>query len=73
MICVGNANDVDGLANILRFRVSFLLMKYLGLCCELYLRPKSVLDEKIEPWLAGWKRVYLAKGGMISLIKSYPI
>ncbi|KAG2695985.1 hypothetical protein I3760_07G037500 [Carya illinoinensis] len=48
-------------------------MTYLGLPLGSALRALSVWNtviEKIEKRLVGWKRVYLSKGGRITLIKS---
>jgi hypothetical protein len=70
---VGNVNNVDGLANILGCWVSSLPMKYLGLPLETSFKAKLICDgviEIIEHWLAGWKRIYLSKGGRITSIKS---
>jgi hypothetical protein len=65
--------NFDGLAKILGFRVSSLPMKYLGLQLGASFKVKSIWDgiiEKIECLLVGWKRMYLSKGGIITLIKS---
>jgi hypothetical protein len=46
-------------------------MKYLGLPLGASFKAKSIWDgiiEKIERRLAGWKRLYLSKGGRITLI-----
>jgi hypothetical protein len=70
---VGNVNNVFGLASIFGCGVSFLPMKYLGLRLEAFFKTKSIWDgviEKIEHRFAGWKRIYLSKGGKITLIKS---
>jgi hypothetical protein len=70
---VGNVNNVDGLANIMGCMVSYLPMKYLGLPLEAPFKARSIWDgviEKNECRLAKWKRMYLYKGGRITLIKS---
>jgi hypothetical protein len=70
--CVGPVEDVESLARILGCRVSFLPMKYLALPVLASLKAKSICDgiiENIGHWLASWKRLYLSKGGQITLIK----
>jgi hypothetical protein len=50
-------------------------LKYLGLPLGVSFKAKSFWDgviEKIECRLAGWKMMYLPKGGKITLIKSFP-
>ena len=48
-------------------------MKYLGLPLGAKFKDKTIWNpilEKIELRLAGWKRLYLSKGGRVTLIKS---
>ena len=48
-------------------------MKYLGLPLGAKFKDKSIWNpilEKIERKLAGWKKLYLSKGGRVTLIKS---
>jgi hypothetical protein len=48
-------------------------LKYLGLPLGAFFKAKHIWDgviEKIERQLASWIRLYLSKGGMITLIKS---
>jgi hypothetical protein len=73
LVPIGNVNNVEGLANILGCRVSSLPLKYLGLSLGASFKAKSIWDgiiEKIERCLAGWKMMYLSKGGRVTLIKS---
>jgi hypothetical protein len=73
LVPVGHVDNVDGLAGILGCGVSSLPLKYLGLPLRACYKAKSIWNgvvEKIERRLASWKRVYLSKGGRITLIKS---
>jgi hypothetical protein len=73
LVPVGNVTNVEGMASILGCRVSSLPMKYLGLPLGALFKAKSIWDdiiEKIEHRLAGWKMMYLSKGGRVTLIKS---
>jgi hypothetical protein len=68
--CVDN---VDGLSSILGCGVSSLPLKYLGLSLGASFKAKSIWDGvlgKIERRFASWKRMYLSKGGRVTLIKS---
>jgi hypothetical protein len=70
LVLVGN---VDWLASILVCGVSSLPLRYLGLPLGASYKAKSIWDgvvEKIECRLANWKKIYLSKGGRVTLIKS---
>jgi hypothetical protein len=61
------------LASVLGCRTASLPLKYLGLPLGASFKTKSIWDdvvEKIDRRLAIWKRLYLSKGGRITLIKS---
>jgi hypothetical protein len=69
---VSNVNNVDGLACILGCTVSSLPMKDLHLPLRASFKAKAFWDaviEKFEHRLAECKRMYLPKGGRITLIK----
>jgi hypothetical protein len=73
LVPVGDVDNVDELANIMECGVSSLPLKYLGLPLGACFKAKSIWDgilEKIEQRLAGRKRLYLSKGGRVTLIKS---
>jgi hypothetical protein len=64
-------DDVEGLAQLLGCRVTSLPMTYLGLPLGVSYKAVSIWNgviEKMERWLVGWKRVYLLKGGWLSLL-----
>jgi len=73
LVPVGFVDNMDDLAGILGCGVSSLPLKYLGLPLGAPFKNKSSWDEvvgKIERRLASWKRLYLSKGGRVTLIKS---
>jgi hypothetical protein len=73
LVSVGNVDNVEGLARILGCRVSCLPMKYLGLLLGASFKAKCIWNgiiEKLKCRLASWKRLYVFKGGRITLIKS---
>jgi hypothetical protein len=64
---------VGRLAEILGCGVSTLQVNYLGLLLGASYKAKHIWDgfiDKIEHWLASWKKLYLSKGGRVTLIKS---
>jgi hypothetical protein len=73
MAPVGNVPDLGNLADILRCKTVQLPINYLGLPLGAKAKSKAIWDpilEKMERKLAGWQRMYLSKGGRVTLIKS---
>ena len=73
MVSVGNVPDLEDLAGIMGCKIIQLPMTYLGLPLGANFKSKSIWDsilEKMERKLFGWQRVYLSKGGRVTLIKS---
>lgn len=73
LVLVGEVRNVDQLAEILCCRIGVLPMSYLGMPLGSSFKASSVWNpilEKIERKLVGWKKLYLSKGGRLTLLKS---
>ena len=73
LVPVGVVDNLDELASVLGCGVSSLPIKYLGLPLGAPFKAKYIWDDvigKIERRLASWQRMYLSKGGRVTLIKS---
>ena len=69
---MGAVHNIELLVNVLVYKQGSLPMKYLGLPLGAKFREKTIWNpilEKIERRLAGWKQLYLSKGGRVTLIK----
>ena len=73
IVPVGEVNNLIELASILQCRAGSLPMKYLemplGTSFKIALIWNPIL-EKMEKKLSRWKRLYLSKGGRLTLLKS---
>ena len=73
LVVVGEVHNMDLLVAVLGCKQGSLPMKYLGLPLGAKFKDKSIWNpilEKMERKLAGWKKLYLPKGGRVTLIKS---
>ena len=73
MVLIGEVSNVHVLAEFLGCRIGSLPMTYLGMPLVTSHKSPTVWNpilEKIERKLAGWKKMYLSKGGRLMLLKS---
>lgn len=71
IVPVGEVGDLEELVNILDCRVSLLPLKYWGLPLGASYKEISIwsgIIEKMERQLTGQKKLYLSKGGRLTLI-----
>jgi hypothetical protein len=73
LVPIGEVDDVESLAHILDCKIGSLSMTYLGLPLGESFKSLSIWNgviEKVERRLASWKKLYLSKGGRVTLIHS---
>jgi hypothetical protein len=71
IVPIGDVGVVEELTNILGCGVASLPIKYLGLSLGAKYKDSNIwtsIIEKMEKRLVGWKRLYLSKGGRLTLI-----
>ena len=73
IVPIGEVSNIQTLANILQCRVGSLPMIYFGMPLGTLYKTTSIWNpilERMEKKLLGWKRLYLSKGGRLTLLKS---
>ena len=73
MVPIREVNNMQALAELLGCRIRALPMTFLGMPLGASHKSPSIWNpilEKIEWNLAGWKKLYLLKGGRLTLLKS---
>ena len=73
MVPIGEVVNLPVLADILCCNIGSLPMSYLGMPLGLSYKSTAIWNpiiEKMEQRLAGWQRIYLSKGGKLTLFKS---
>ena len=73
LVLVFEVHNLDVLVGLLGCRHSSLPLKYLRLPLGAKFKELSIWNpilEKMEQRLAGWKRLYLSKGGKVTLLKN---
>ena len=73
LVPIGEVTNMGELVAFLGCRWSSLPMTYLGLPLSAKFKDRAIWNsnlERMEQRLTSWKRLYLSKGGKITLIKS---
>jgi hypothetical protein len=73
MVPIGEVNGLNALADLLYCRIGSLSSQYLGMPLGASYKVSAIWNpiiEKIERRLAGWQKIYLSKGGRLTLLKS---
>jgi len=73
MVSIWEVPNVHVLVEILGCQIGSLPMTYLGMALGASHKSPTIWNsilEKLERKLAGWKKMYLSKGGRLTLLKS---
>ncbi|XP_041027999.1 uncharacterized protein LOC121267971 [Juglans microcarpa x Juglans regia] len=73
LVSIGEELNINSLTRLLGCKIALLPMKYLDLPFEASFTACAIWDgvvEKVERRSASWKRLYLSKGGRLTLLKS---
>jgi hypothetical protein len=73
LVPIGEVDDVESLAHIMGCRIGSLPMTYLSMPLGASFKSFSIWNgviEKVEQRLDSWKKLYLSKGGRVTLIHS---
>ena len=73
IVPIGEVTNIHNLVNILQCRVGSLSMIYLGMPLGTLYKTASIWNpilEWMEKKFSSWKRLYLSKGGRLTLLKS---
>lgn len=73
IVPIGEVTGIDDLAALLSCHVGSLPLQYLGMPLGASYKALGIWNpiiEKIERRLAGWQKLYLSKGGRLTLLKS---
>ena len=73
IVLVGEVGNLGALACVLCCKVKRLPVSYLGMPLRAHFKDASIWNpilERVKKKLADWKRLYLSKGGRLTLLKS---
>jgi len=73
LVPIGEVDDVESLTHILGCRIGSLPITFLGLLLGASFKSLPIWNgviEKVERRLASWEKLYLSKGGRVTLIHS---